>query len=116
MRDQAQTFIELRPALLKLARRILGSNSEAEDIVQEAYLRWAPTAASEVRSPKSFLATIVTRLCLNRLGLARVRLEHEDAPLLLEKISAGGVGPREHVELADAISEAFTIVMARLSP
>jgi RNA polymerase sigma-70 factor (ECF subfamily) len=68
--SEAETFMELRPALLKLAGRILRSKAEAEDMVQEAYLRWAQAGAAEVRSPKSFLATIVTRLCLNRLPRA----------------------------------------------
>ena len=116
MGTQAEIFIELRPALLKLAGRILRSTTEAEDMVQEAYLRWAKAAASQVRSPKSFLATIVTRLCLNRLAAARVRPEHEHAPSLMENLSAEALGSAEHVELADAISEAFTIVLSNLSP
>jgi RNA polymerase sigma-70 factor (ECF subfamily) len=114
--SQADIFIELRPALLKLAGRILRSKVEAEDMVQEAYLRWAQAAGSDVRSPKSYLATIVTRLCLNRLASARVRLEHDDAPLLLESLSSEALGSAEHVELADSISEAFVIVLGNLSP
>ena len=116
MQSQAEIFAELRPALLKLARRILGSEAEAEDMVQEAYLRWAQSTAGEVRSPRSFLATIVTRLCLNHLALARVRLEHEDAPLLLGNLSSAARGPAENTALADAVSEAFTTVLGRLSP
>ena len=116
MRSQAEIFTELRPALLKLARRILGSEAEAEDMVQEAYLRWTQSTAGEVRSPKSFLATIVTRLCLNHLALARVRLEHEDASLLLENLSSAARSPAEHAGLADAVSDAFTTVLGRLSP
>jgi RNA polymerase sigma-70 factor (ECF subfamily) len=116
MGSGAEIFIELRPALLKLAGRILRSKVEAEDMVQEAYLRWARAGAAEVRSPKSFLATIVTRLCLNRLALAHVRLEHEDAPMMLERVSSETIGSAEHVDLADAISEAFVIVLGNLSP
>jgi RNA polymerase sigma factor (sigma-70 family) len=116
MRSEAEIFIELRPALLKLAGRILRNKVEAEDIVQEAYLRWAQGGASEVHSPKSYLATVVTRLCLNRLASARVRLEHEDAPLMLERLSSEALGSAEHVELADAVSEAFVIVLGNLSP
>src|SRR5687768_13054254 len=100
--SRADIFMELRPALLKLAGRILRNKVEAEDIVQEAYLRWAQAAGSDVRSPKSFLATIVTRLCLNRLSSARVRLEHDDAPLPLESLSSAALGSAEHVELADS--------------
>src|ERR1039458_8033737 len=79
MQSQTEIFTELRPVLMTLALRILGSAVEAEDMVQETYLRWERAAATEVRSPKAFLTTIVTRLCLNHLKLARVRLEHADA-------------------------------------
>jgi RNA polymerase sigma factor (sigma-70 family) len=116
MQSQAEIFAELRPVLMKLGRRMLASEAEAEDMVQEAYLRWERAAASEVRSPKAFLTTIVTRLCLNHLKLARVRLEHDDAPLLLENLSAKARGPAEHAEFADALSEAFMIVLDRLAP
>jgi RNA polymerase sigma-70 factor (ECF subfamily) len=116
MPSHADIFVELRPGLLKLAGRILRRRAEAEDVVQEAYLRWARAAASDVRSPKSFLATIVTRLCLNHLDLARVRVEHDDASLLLETLPSGEAGSAEHLELADAISEAFMIVLGNLSP
>jgi RNA polymerase sigma-70 factor, ECF subfamily len=116
MQSQAEIFAELRPLLMKLARRMLVSEAEAEDMVQEAYLRWERAAASEVRSPKAFLTTIVTRLCLNHLDLARVRLEHVDAPLLLENLSSKTRSPAEHAELADALSEAFMIVLDHLAP
>ncbi len=116
MRSEAEIFTELRPALMKLARRMLGSEVEAEDVVQEAFLRWQRAAASEVRSPQAFLTTIVTRLCLNHLDLARVRLEHGDAPLLLQNLSSEARGPAEHAELADALSEAFMTLLGNLSP
>jgi RNA polymerase sigma-70 factor (ECF subfamily) len=116
MQTKAEIFAELRPVLLKLAQRILGSEAEAEDMVQDAFLRWAQSNASEVRSPKSFLATVVTRLCLNHLALARVRLVHEDASLLLENLSSAARGPAEHAGLADAVSAAFTTVLGNLSP
>src|SRR5881394_1765321 len=113
MGSRADIFTELRPVLLKLARRILRNNAEAEDIIQEAWLRWAQ--AGEVLLPRSFLATIVTRLCLNHLALARVRL-NENAPVLLDKLSSQRLGPAEHVEFADSITEAFSIVLGNLSP
>jgi len=116
MQSQAEIFTELRPALMKLAGRMLRSELEAEDMVQEAYLRWEQAAAREVRSPKAFLTTIVTRLCLNHLKLARVRLEHEDAPLLLESLSSEVRSPAEHAELADALTEAFMFALDHLSP
>jgi len=109
-------FTEIRPGLMNLARRMLGSNVEAEDMVQEACLRWERAATSEVRSPRAFLTTIVTRLCLNHLDLARVRLEHEDAPLLLENLSSRTRSPAEHAEFTDALSEALRTVLGILSP
>jgi len=101
---------------MKLAGRMLRSEMEAEDMVQEAYLRWERAAAREVRSPKAFLTTIVTRLCLNHLKLARVRLEHEDAPFLLERLPSEVRSPAEHAELADALTEAFMFALDNLSP
>src|SRR6266566_8025987 len=116
MARQAEIFTELRPVLMKLAGRMLRSEVEAEDMVQEAYLRWEGAAAREVRSPKAFLTTIVTRLCLNHLKLARVRLEHEDAPLVLESLSSEVRSPAQHAELADALTEAFIFALDDLSP
>src|SRR5690242_21103305 len=113
---KTEMFNEIRPELMNLARRMLGSNVEAEDMVQEACLRWERAPTSEVRSPKAFLTTIVTRLCLNHLDLARVRLEHEDAPLLLDSISCETRSPAEHAEFTDALAEALTMVLGNLSP
>ena len=116
MPSQVEIFTELRPVLMKLAGRMLRSDLETEDIVQEAYLRWDRAAARELRSPKAFLTTIVTRLCLNHLKLARVRLEHEDAPSLLESLSSEARSPAEQAELADALTEAFMFALDNLSP
>lgn len=116
MARQAEIFTELRPVLMKLAGRMLRSEVEAEDMVQEAYLRWERAAVREVRSPKAFLTTIVTRLCLNHLKLARVRLEHDDAPLMIESLSSEVRSPAEQAELADALSDAFMTVLGNLSP
>jgi len=113
---KAEMFTELRPELMILARRLLGNPAEAEDMVQEACLRWERAATSNVRSPKAFLTTIVTRLCLNQLNLARVRLEHEDAPLLLEDLSSEARSPSEDAELTDALAQALKTVLDNLSP
>jgi RNA polymerase sigma-70 factor, ECF subfamily len=67
--DQLEIFNTCRPVLLGLARRILGNESEAEDMVQETYLRWQRTDWRQVKSPKAFLTTTLTRLCLNQLQL-----------------------------------------------
>src|SRR6516162_1886647 len=112
---RTEMVTQLRPDLLKLATRMLGSDLEAEDMVQEACLRWGRAATAEVRSPKAFLTTIVTRLCLNHLNLARVRLEHEDAPLLLENLSSEARSPAEQAEFTEALSEALRTVLGNLS-
>jgi len=113
---EPEIFTEIRPGLVNLARRMLGNKDEAEDMVQEACLRWRRAATGEVRSPKAFLTTIVTRLCLNHLALSRVRLEHEDAPFLLENLPSQARSPAEHAEFTDALGEALTMVLASLSP
>jgi RNA polymerase sigma-70 factor (ECF subfamily) len=113
---KAEMFTEIRPELVNLARRMLGNNAEAEDMVQEACLRWERAKTSEVRSPKAFLTTILTRLCLNHLDLARVRLEHQDAPFLLESLSSETRNPADHAEFNDALSEALRTVLANLPP
>lgn len=114
---KTETITEIRPDLMNLARRMLGSEVEAEDMVQEACLRWNRAAASGVgvRSQKAFLTTIVTRLCLNHLALARVRLEHEEAPLVLENLSSEVRSPAEHAEFTEALSEALRTVLGNLS-
>jgi len=115
MQSQTEIFTELRPILMTLALRILGSAAEAEDMVQETYLRWERAPATEVRSPKAFLTTIVTRLCLNHLKLARVRLEHVDAPMLLDNLSSQARNPAEQAGFADALTEAFVSALGNLS-
>ena len=106
----------VRPILLSLARRILGSKSEAEDTVQETYLRWQKTELGRVRSPEAFLTTTITRLCLNQLKLRRVRLHQDEPRLVPDELEATTRGPDQHAELADALTEAFARMLANLSP
>ena len=72
---QVESIKQHRPLLFGIAWRMLGNAADAEDILQEAFLRWQRTIESDIRSPKAFLVTIVTRLCLNHLDLARVKKE-----------------------------------------
>src|SRR5437870_9729663 len=69
------SFQEYRPVLFAIAYRMLGSADEADDVLQDAYLRYRAATVDEVQSPKAYLSTIVTRLCLNQLKSARVLRE-----------------------------------------
>jgi RNA polymerase sigma-70 factor (ECF subfamily) len=104
-----------RGRLLGLAYRMLGSRSDAEDIVQDAYLRFA--AAQDVHNPEAFLVTIVTRLCLDRLKSARAQREVYVGPWLPEPVcDAEGLSPEAATELADDLSFALLLALDRLSP
>jgi RNA polymerase sigma-70 factor (ECF subfamily) len=107
----------LRPLLFAIAYRMLSSVSDAEDVVQEAFLRYrAATAAGEhVASPKAYLSTVVTRLCIDHLRSARNRYETSVGTGLPEPVLTGA-DPAEHAELADSLSMAFLLLLERLSP
>ncbi len=107
-------FQACRRELVALAYRMLGDLGRAEDMVQEAWLRWQKHDG-EVESPQAFLVTIVTRLCLNELGSARARREESRTDRLPEPIDldAGGMA---QVERLERISMAFLVVLQRLTP
>ncbi|MEO3872414.1 RNA polymerase sigma-70 factor [Nonomuraea sp. B12E4] len=109
-------FEELRPMLLGLAYRLLGSMWDAEDVVQEAWLRWQGTDQSQVREPRAFLTTVVSRLALDQLRSARVRRESYTGPWLPEPVMTSQVGPLDTAELRDTVSFATLHLMERLSP
>jgi RNA polymerase sigma-70 factor (ECF subfamily) len=104
-----------RPALLGLAYRMLGSRADAEDVVQEAWLRWS--TASGVDNPAAWLRTVVTRLCLDELRSARVRRESYVGPWLPEPVQTadGSLGPLDTAELRDTLSLGFLHLLERLS-
>lgn len=110
-------FEAFRPYLFSIAYRLLGSASEAEDIVQDAYLRALAKANAEIDSPKAYLSTIVTHLCLDALKSARATRESYLGPWLPEPVLAQNViSPAESAEQADDISLAFLLLLERLSP
>jgi len=113
MTDGSAIFQSHRPALLALAYRMLGEVARAEDVVQEAWLRWQ--RQGEVDSPKAFLLTTVARLCLDELGSARARREESRSDRLPEPVDLdqSGIG---RVEMLDQISMAFMVVLQRLTP
>lgn len=79
-------FITMRPRLFGIAYRMLGSAAEAEDIVQDVWLRWQSTRRSVIANPSAYLATITTRLCINAATCARVRRETYVGPWLPEPV------------------------------
>jgi RNA polymerase sigma-70 factor (ECF subfamily) len=114
MDDGVATFEAQRPTLLALAYRMLGDFSRAEDMVQEAWLRWDARSV-EVESPRAFLLTVVTRLCLNELDSARARKEESRGDRLPEPVDlrATALGRFEAVE---RVSMAFLVALQRLTP
>ena len=113
-----EDFETYRPYLLSIAYRMTGSMSEAEDIVQDAYLRFSTTSGHEIRSLKSYLSTTVTRLCLDYLKSARVEREHYLGPWLPEPILTGDTNllPDDVSELRESISMAFLVLLETLTP
>ncbi|MFC4115934.1 RNA polymerase sigma-70 factor [Nonomuraea zeae] len=112
----AVDFEEFRPMLLGLAYRLLGSMWDAEDVVQEAWLRWEGTDRSQVREPRAFLITVVSRLALDQLRSARVKRETYTGPWLPEPVLTSEAGPLDTAELRDTVSYATLHMMERLSP
>ena len=110
-----ELFVAERPRLLGLAYRILGSFGDAEDVVQEAWLRWSATDHRAVLQPPAFLTTVVTRLSLDRLRQIERRREQYVGPWLPEPVSLQR-GPEEHVEMAESLTLGFLMVLDRLSP
>jgi RNA polymerase sigma-70 factor, ECF subfamily len=104
-----------RRRLLGLAYRMLGSRSDAEDVVQDAYLRFV--GARDVHNPEAFLVTVVTRLCLDRLKSAKAQREIYVGPWLPEPVfDAEGLSADAATELADDLSFALLLALDRLSP
>ncbi|MCC9076092.1 RNA polymerase sigma-70 factor [Litorilinea aerophila] len=110
-------FDRYRPVLFGLAYRMLGSAMDAEDILQEAFLRWQQSPRHTVQSPRAFLMTIVTRLCLDALRAARTRREHYVGPWLPEPlVSTGTPDPTARAEQEETLSFAFLLLLERLTP
>jgi len=109
-------FEALRPLLLGIAYRLLGSMWDAEDVVQDAYLRWMGADRTEIRDTRAFLTVVVSRLALDQLRLARVKREAYTSPWLPEPVAGDAFGPLDTVELRDTLSYATLHLMERLTP
>ncbi|SES21393.1 RNA polymerase sigma-70 factor, ECF subfamily [Pedococcus cremeus] len=111
----AEVFNDSRPRLFGVAYRMLGSVAEAEDIVQEAWLRWQQTDRSLVGNPAGFLTTVTTRLALNVLDTARARREQYVGPWLPEPVDTSA-DPTLGAETAEALDAAVLVLMEKLGP
>jgi RNA polymerase sigma-70 factor (ECF subfamily) len=106
-----------RPLLFSIAYRMLGSASDAEDVLQDAWLRCRSVDRSAIRSPKAFATTVVTRLCLDRLKSARRTREEYVGPWLPEPVLTREVdGPETMLQRAESVTLAFLVLLERLSP
>ena len=105
------TFHEQRPLLFSIAYRMLGQAADAEDMIQETFLRWQKVADGEVESPRGFLSTVITRLCIDHLRSAQKKREDYVGPWLPEPIVT-----EEPQELADSLTMAFLVLLESLSP
>ena len=108
-------FNEVRPRLMGIAYRMLGSHTEAEDLVQEVWLRWQAADRSTVQSPVAYLSTAVTRLAINASQSARARRETYIGPWLPEPVDTSA-DPFLGAERGEALSFAVLLVLERLSP
>ncbi|HET8653559.1 MAG TPA: RNA polymerase sigma-70 factor [Gaiellaceae bacterium] len=121
-RDETRLRIEadagLRPLMFSIAYRMLASVSEAEDVVQEAFLRYQRALAedAEIESPKAYLSTVVTRLAIDQLRSARARRETYVGEWLPEPLVTDDDDPAARTEEADSLSMAFLLLLERLSP
>ncbi len=115
-----EAYVDLRPLLFSIAYRMLGSVSEAEDVVQEAFVRYQKALSQEtaVESPKAYLSAVVTRLAIDHLKSARVRRETYVGEWLPEPlVTDEGVGdPAEHAMQTDSLSMSFLVLLERLTP
>jgi RNA polymerase sigma-70 factor (ECF subfamily) len=117
MPQPAASFEPYRRRLLGLAYRMLGSMADAEDAVQETYLRWHATDRNHVSDPKAFLMTTTTRICLDVLRSARARREEYVGPWLPEPVlDTAALAPDSRTELAEDLSIALLLTLDRLSP
>ena len=113
----AEQFTEYRSLLFAIAYRMLGSVMDAEDMVQETFIRCDQASTEDVQSPKAYLTSIVTRLCIDYLRSARVQRETYVGDWLPEPliVDVGG-DPDAMASLAESLSMAFLVMLERLSP
>jgi len=115
--NDVSTFEQHRPLLFAIAYRMLGGVAEAEDMVQETFVRWQNRTQEKIQSVKALLTTIITRLCIDHLRSARHRREHYVGVWLPEPLLIDENGdPAKAAELADSLTNAFLLIVETLSP
>jgi RNA polymerase sigma-70 factor (TIGR02957 family) len=115
--DDVSAFDPLRPRLQKIAYRMLGSVAEAEDIVQDVWLRWHGADRHDIDNPEAWLVSVTTRMSIDRLRAAKVQREHYTGIWLPEPLMTDSPAtPEEMTERADDVSVAFLLLLERLSP
>jgi RNA polymerase sigma-70 factor (ECF subfamily) len=111
------TFEQYRGLLFSIAYRMLGTVADAEDMLQETFLRWLQTADGEIRSPRAFLVTIMSRLCITQLESARAQREKYVGEWLPEPLVTGLDGdPMGLIRVDETLSMAFLVLLERLTP
>ncbi|MGB9417949.1 MAG: sigma-70 family RNA polymerase sigma factor, partial [Acidobacteriaceae bacterium] len=113
--DGLSAFVGVRPRLFGIAYRMLGSAAEAEDIVQDVWLRWQATDRSVVQNPPAFLATTTTRMCINFAQSAQSRRETYVGPWLPEPVDTSS-DPALGAERGEALGFAILLLLEKLSP
>lgn len=114
--NAAETYDACRPKLFGIAYRMLGSVQDAEDVVQETYVRWEQVDHATVKSPEAYLTSIATRLALDQLKSARKKREVYVGPWLPEPIVNEKTDAATQLELAESLSTAFLVLLETLSP
>jgi RNA polymerase sigma-70 factor (ECF subfamily) len=110
-------FDQYRSLLFSVAYRMLGTVADAEDMLQETFIRWQQAPDEEIRSPRAFLVTIISRLCINHLQSARVRREEYVGQWLPEPLVTDASGdPLNVIRVDESLSMAFLVLLERLTP
>jgi RNA polymerase sigma-70 factor (ECF subfamily) len=115
--DRLTAFNQYRGLLFSIAYRMVGSVADAEDLLQETFIRWQQASDTDIRSPKAFLITIVSRLCINHLQSARVQREEYVGEWLPEPLATDqGSDPLDTLRADESLSMAFLVMLERLTP
>jgi len=117
MSDATSTFNRLRPRMQGIAYRMLGSSAEAEEVVQDAWIRWHEADRDRLENTEAWLVSVTTRLAIDRLRTAKVQREHYVGTWLPEPVlSDSPASPEQVLERADNVSVAFLALLERLAP